>query len=99
MTSFEFFNDASALNAFCAENNISYLGVFGSHARGTASSNSDIDVLVDFSQPVDYFDLLETEEQLTKELQVPVDLVTAGSVSEKIYPYIQKDLVTVYETT
>ena len=51
------------------------IGVFGSYARGEETDESDIDVLVEFSEPIglDYFDLKYfLEEQFDKQ----VDLVT-----------------------
>jgi len=97
MNNLSFFDDKKKLRVFCDRNNISFLGLFGSYARGTATKESDIDLLVKFNQPVDFFDVLETEEQLGGKLHQSVDLVTQGSISTKIFPYIQKNLVTLYE--
>jgi predicted nucleotidyltransferase len=40
--------DESSLEGFCARNHIQRLSLFGSHQKGTARSDSDIDILVEF---------------------------------------------------
>ena len=44
------------------------VGFFGSYARGEEKKKSDIDVLVEFSQPntIDLFDFIELEEFISK---------------------------------
>jgi hypothetical protein len=41
--------DRDALAAACRRHHIQWLAVFGSHARGNARPESDVDVLVDFA--------------------------------------------------
>ena len=50
-------------------------GLFGSVIRGEQTSDSDIDILVEFDNPPSIFGFLELEEKLEEALQVPVDLV------------------------
>jgi predicted nucleotidyltransferase len=50
------------------------LAIFGSVARDQARPDSDVDILVDFGQPVGYFKLFEFEELLTSIFNRPVDL-------------------------
>jgi hypothetical protein len=92
-----FLKNNQDLDDFCKKHNISFLGVFGSHARKTAKQDSDIDLLVEFNKPVDFFDMIETEEQLEQKLNRPVDLVTKNSISKRILPHVQKDMITLYE--
>ncbi|MBS3809715.1 MAG: nucleotidyltransferase family protein [Desulfobacterales bacterium] len=63
---------------------VSAMGVFGSHARGEAGPDSDIDILVEFHSPVGFFKFLELEEQLGKYLGKKVDLVTRGALKPHI---------------
>lgn len=55
------------------------IGVFGSYAAGKQTEESDIDVLVEFSEPVgwDFFDL---QEYLEGCFGKRVDLVTPGAL-------------------
>lgn len=86
-----------ALSKLIKEADISYLALFGSHARGEETSESDIDMLVEFSRPVGYFHLIETENKLSDLFNRKVDLVTKGGLSKYLKPYIEKDLTPIYE--
>lgn len=55
---------------------IQRITLFGSYARGTADNESDIDLLVSFSEPVvSLFTLARALEAMEAHLAVPVDLV------------------------
>src|SRR5574341_2251070 len=62
------------------------LSLFGSVARGEATSKSDVDLLVEFSRPVGYFGLFTLQDYLEKLLGCPVDLGTLDSLK----PYIRE---------
>lgn len=49
------------------------LGVFGSVARGQATSHSDIDIVVEM--PPDLFQMVHMKEELEQLFGVPVDLI------------------------
>lgn len=97
MNTIEFFADTKAVEAFCKQYDIAYLAVFGSCARGQEKPDSDIDVLVEFKQPVTYFDLLTAEQELSRKVKKKVDLVTKRAISSRIRPYIEHDLIAFYE--
>ena len=80
------------------KNHISYLALFGSHARGEQKKDSDIDLLVKFNQPIDFFELYDVEEKLKNVFHKKVDLVTVEGLSKYIKPYIQPDLKVLYES-
>ena len=63
---------------------VTEIGVFGSCLRGDASDDSDIDILVVFSQPVGFFKFLELEERLSEWLGAKVDLVTKAALKPHI---------------
>lgn len=56
------------------------LAVFGSVARNQARSDSDVDILVEFSQPVGLFEFLRFDYYLQDLLGRRVDLVTPDSI-------------------
>jgi predicted nucleotidyltransferase len=62
---------------------VSRIGYFGSFASGQQTENSDLDILVEFSQPIglQFFTL---EEYLEKQLGIKVDLVTENALKERI---------------
>lgn len=76
---------------------ITYLGLFGSTARGEDTPSSDIDLLVDFNQTKTLFDLSDIQSGLEDILDRKVDLVLKSGVKKQLLPYIQKDLTTIYE--
>lgn len=67
------------------------MALFGSHADGTATEESDVDILVEFKQPVG-FEFIDLSIELEKILQRPVDLVTRQAVKPKLMPYITPQL-------
>jgi predicted nucleotidyltransferase len=68
-------------------------GVFGSYARGKQRPDSDFDVIVTFEEPVTLFDLVRLEEELTRRLDVTVDLVTGDSLKPRVATRVAKDVV------
>ncbi len=56
------------------------LALFGSYAKGEQRMDSDIDMLVEFSEPVGFFDFMGLEFHLTDLLGVKVDLVTPDAL-------------------
>ncbi len=71
------------------------IGFFGSYARGEQNKKSDVDVLVEFSQPntIDLLDFIELEEFLSKKLGIKVDLVTKNALKPMIKDQILKETI------
>ena len=71
--------------------------IFGSYARGEATAESDLDVLVSCGREsrITLFTLVDYKEDLEKHLGLSVDLATV--VSKFVRPHIESDLLTVYE--
>ncbi|GBE41275.1 nucleotidyltransferase domain protein [bacterium BMS3Bbin09] len=73
---------------------VSRIGVFGSFARGEQKEKSDIDLLVDFYEPVgwEFIDLIEHLESI---LDMKVDLTTTPALKRQIRDTVLEELVTV----
>ncbi|QEC51945.1 hypothetical protein EDD80_1153 [Anseongella ginsenosidimutans] len=69
------------------------VGIFGSFARNENTTDSDLDILVDFKAVVNLLDLIGLEQELSEILGVKVDLITRRSLSSHIEPYVDKDLI------
>ena len=80
----------------CQELDISYIGMFGSTSRGQEGSDSDLDLLVRFSEPKSLLDLVGAEQALEDFLGRQVDLVTEGGLHPHIRQRITEDLLDVY---
>jgi len=68
------------------------IGVFGSYSRGEETPESDIDVLVEFFEPLgwEFFDLKEYLEEI---LAKKVDLVTKNAIRPKMKEKILNDVI------
>lgn len=84
------------LKELCTDNDISFLGLFGSYARNEESPKSDVDLLVDYSESKSMFDHVRIQRKLSELLNKQVDLVTRRSLHPYIKDYVMKDLQTVY---
>jgi len=68
-------------------------GIFGSFARGEESETSDIDVLVDFEEGADLFDLVGLSLYLEETLKRPVDVVPTDTIKSDIRSAILKEAI------
>ncbi|MBI3393784.1 MAG: nucleotidyltransferase family protein [Nitrospirae bacterium] len=64
--------------------NVTSVGVFGSFVRGEQRDGSDIDVLVDFSEEADLFDLVGLGIFLEEKLGRRVDVVPRRALRAEI---------------
>lgn len=69
--------------------------LFGSIARGEATEESDVDLMVRFARPPTYKVFLDLADGLEAALGRPVDLVTATAVRTRLRSRIAKEGVRV----
>lgn len=72
-----------------SEYNIKSIAIFGSLAKGKQRKNSDVDIVVEFYEPIGFFKFMELEFFLTKLLKKKVDLVTKKALK----PIIKQDIL------
>lgn len=65
------------------------IGIFGSYSRNKQKKKSDVDILIEFSEPVSLFSYIELKNHLSKLLNKKVDLVTKKALK----PIIKKDIL------
>ena len=80
------------------QNDVEFAGVFGSRARGDAREDSDLDLLIRFSKPKGFVKFIHLENELSRILNVKVDLVTERSLKEYVRPRVLQDLRIIYGT-
>lgn len=68
------------------------IGIFGSYARGEQKEISDVDVLVEFEEPVG-FAFIHLADSLEELLGLKVDLTTKDAIKPNRWKYIKDDLV------
>ena len=71
---------------------IKTLGLFGSVVRNDFTPESDIDVIVEFTQPVG-IEFIELADELEKIFQRKVDLVSRKGLREKTFNFIKEEIV------
>jgi predicted nucleotidyltransferase len=81
------------------EYNINYAAIFGSYARGEETKTSDLDILVSFTKPVTYFDLIEIEEKIADKVKIKkIDLITKKALHPAIKKHVMKDIKVIYDS-
>jgi len=68
------------------------IGIFGSYIRGEESESSDIDILVEFYEPIGW-EFIDLKEFLEKLLGRKVDLVTKKALKPQIKNKILKEII------
>ena len=71
------------------------IGLFGSVVRGEQKLTSDLDVLVDFADDADLFDLVGLGLFLEEKLGCKVDVVPRRALRQELRDQVLKEVVTV----
>ncbi len=71
---------------------INQIALFGSYSRGDYNSNSDVDILVDFSDNLG-IRFIDLADELAIILNLNVDLVSAKGIKDKYFRTIEKELI------
>lgn len=69
--------------------------LFGSFARGEADAGSDVDILVEFPEDKNMFDLIELEQNLAAALGKKVDVVTYRSLHHLLKDRILREQISI----
>ena len=69
-------------------------GIFGSYARGDFHVDSDLDLLVDFDEGANLFDLVGLQQFLEEKLGCKVDLVSRRSLREELRTSVLNEMIT-----
>lgn len=80
----------------CKKNDVAFLGVFGSAARGETHESSDVDFLVRYGKPKGLFDHSRIALELESLFGRHVDLVTDRALSKYIRTNVYRDLKPLY---
>ena len=71
---------------------VSKIGYFGSYVNEQQTIQSDIDLLVEFTQPVGW-EFFTLEKFLEQQFGIPVDLVTKNALKERVKETILNQVI------
>ncbi|NVM37876.1 MAG: nucleotidyltransferase family protein [Candidatus Lokiarchaeota archaeon] len=73
------------------------ISIFGSYVRGEATPESDLDIIVEFEQPMGLIKFVGIEFELSDSLGIKVDLLTEKSISPYLIDIIRKEATVIYK--
>ena len=92
LTKLEIENKLQAIKPVLTDKfHVSSIGYFGSYSTGQQNEQSDLDLLVEFSEPVGW-EFFTIERFLEQTMGLRVDLVTRNSLKEQIKESILKQV-------
>jgi predicted nucleotidyltransferase len=71
------------------------IGIFGSYVRGEQKKTSDVDILVEFVEPVSLLQIVSLENYLSDVLEIKVDVVPKKNIRKELKEFILKEAVPV----
>lgn len=71
---------------------VNSIGIFGSVVRSEYTTNSDIDIIVDFSQPIG-ITFIDLANFLEFKFNAKVDLVSRKGIKPQYFSAIEKDII------
>ena len=71
---------------------VSSIGLFGSIVRDDFNSNSDIDIIVDFSNPIG-IEFIDLAEFIERKLKKSIDLVSKNGVKQKYFRTFESEII------
>ncbi len=69
------------------------IGIFGSYAREAQSASSDLDLVVEFDQPIGMMAFIHLRNLVAERLRIPVDLVTPDGLHPLIRNQVMHEVV------
>jgi predicted nucleotidyltransferase len=87
------------LAEICRKNDIVFMAIFGSFARGEQNRKSDIDIAIEFERNSEksLLDLVRIENELRKVFKRKVDLGIFSSLSPYIIEDVKREMRVIYE--
>ena len=72
------------------------VAIFGSYARREERPESDIDVIVEFSERKSLLEMVKIERELSETLGIKVDLLTEKSISPYLIDIVKQQMEVIY---
>lgn len=71
------------------------ISIFGSYIKGKQNDESDLDLIVEFSERKSLLELIRIERELSEMLNIKVDLLTEKSISPYIFQSIKNEIIVI----
>jgi len=81
------------------EYKVKSIAIFGSYVRGEQKEESDLDILVEFEEPVSLLHIVSVENYLSDILGIKVNLVLKKNIREELREIIIKEAPFVWKET
>lgn len=92
--------DLDSIKSYFATQPIERAWLFGSFARGEAREDSDVDILVNFTDQTKIgMKFMRIINELEARLKRQVDLVEEDTLVPWLKPYVEQDKILIYERT
>ena len=69
------------------------IGIFGSFVRGEQKDTSDLDLLIDFEEPIGLVQYVGLQNYLSDKIGEKVDLVTKSGLKPRIGKHILREVI------
>lgn len=69
------------------------IGIFGSFVRGEQKDTSDLDLLIDFEEPIGLIRYVGLQNYLSDKIGEQVDLITKSGIKPRIRGHILKEVI------
>ena len=88
---------STLLKTYFSDKPVLKVAVFGSYSRNAQTQDSDLDIMLTMERPVGLMALSGYINDLEDLLHIHVDLGTEKGLSPHVRPYVEKDLMVIYE--
>jgi hypothetical protein len=78
--------------AFREQYGLKEIGIFGSYVRGTQSTESDLDILIELEHPIGFVRFIKLERALSELLGIQVEMVTKKALKPHIGKRILREV-------
>jgi predicted nucleotidyltransferase len=89
--------DTELLIDICRLHDVTFLGIFGSFARGEATLDSDVDLIVRFAKRKSLLHLVGLERELSEACGRKVEVLTEAAISPYLRERIKAETVILYD--
>lgn len=71
---------------------VKFIGIFGSYIRGEQKKESDVDIIVEFEEPISLLKLVSLENYISDSIGVNVDLIPMEDIRSELKENILKEV-------